>query len=203
MGQSRGGGREHRSEDLFTVMVDGIPARCNKHDVTDVFVKFGELGDVFLPPDRKFGRHPDDHRGYAFVRYFKKADQEDCVEECKRNPPMLKDSELKVRFATTRPRDKPGYEQRRDERRDRDRFDDRRGGRDYRGGGFDRGFGGGGGGYRDRGFDDRERRDYGGGRDRYYDRDRYDRRSPPPRGGGYDRGGYDRRDDRGGYDRRY
>merc|ERR1712110_386313 len=184
-----GGGPKIRSEELFSVMVNNIPTRCNKRDVEECFTQFGELGDVFLPPDRKYGRHPDDHRGYAFVRFFKKEDQEHCVDSITRKPLFLRDAELAVKFATTRPRDKPGYEQGRGGGRD---FGGRGGGRDFGGrGGYDDRDRGGRGGYDDRRGGGYDRRDDDRGRDRYDDRDRggYGRgrsRSPPR----YDRGGY-------------
>ena len=41
-------------------------------DLREVFEKFGDVGDVFIPTDRESGRP----RGFAFVRFVHKRDAE-------------------------------------------------------------------------------------------------------------------------------
>ena len=41
-------------------------------DLREVFEKFGDVGDVFIPTDRESGRP----RGFAFVRFIHKRDAE-------------------------------------------------------------------------------------------------------------------------------
>ena len=41
-------------------------------DLKEVFEKYGEVGDVFIPSDRETGRT----RGFAFVRFYDKKDAE-------------------------------------------------------------------------------------------------------------------------------
>jgi arginine/serine-rich splicing factor 2 len=41
-------------------------------DLKEVFEKYGEVGDVFIPSDRETGRT----RGFAFVRFYEKKDAE-------------------------------------------------------------------------------------------------------------------------------
>merc|ERR1712167_358309 len=129
-------------------------------EIREVFEKFGEVGDVFLPKDRDTGRT----RGFGFVRFVKKDDREYCLEECK---DRIKVAGVETKVEFTAPRDPSrgrggGFG-------GRGGYDDRRGG--Y---GGDRGYGGRGGGYDDRrgGYDDRR-----GGRDDYRRRSR----SPPRR----------------------
>lgn len=148
--------------------------RVNKDDIRAKFDRFGEIGDIFFPPDRETGAS----RGFCYVRYFKRDSQEDAMEYF-RDGIELDGRKAFVEKATPRGdfknnnrggdrfndrggfrggrfNDRDGW---RDDRRGGDRFDDRRGG--------------------DR-FDDRR------GGDRFDDRrGGYDdrRRDSPPRGG--------------------
>ena len=49
-----------------------MPNDVSIDEIKDVFGKFGEIGDVFLPKDRDTG----DTRGFGFVRFVKKEDQD-------------------------------------------------------------------------------------------------------------------------------
>jgi len=170
-----GGGRgPPKSDDMFSLKVVDMSLRVNKEDIRSKFDRFGEIGDIFFPPDRETGAS----RGFCYVRYFKRDSQEDALEYF-RDGIELDGRKAFVEKATPR-----------------GNFNDRGGRFNDRGGGFrDRGYGGGdrfGG--RSGGF---------GGRDRFDDRGRGgDRFGDDRRGGGYGRGRspspYDRRGG-GGY----
>jgi RNA recognition motif-containing protein len=181
-------------EKMFTIKVDNIPFATTVIQVRDIFTPFGEVGDVHLPVRRrnkKSGNGEEDVRmGYAFVRFLRKEDMDQCIGKFKDDPIELNGRTLAVCLAE-RPKAALGAEsgQRVGDSQGGGRRDDR--GYERR---DDRG-------YRrdDRGYERRDDRGY----DRRDDRDRgYDRRDDR----GYDRRddkGYDRRDDRDrGYERR-
>merc|ERR1712151_185035 len=164
-GRDRDAPRKYRSDELHSVRIgNDLPNDVSIDEIKDVFGKFGEIGDVFLPKDRDTG----DTRGFGFVRFVKKEDQDYCLKECEDG---IKVAGVDTKVEFTRPRDQSrgrggygggrgggyggrsggyggGYSGR----------DDRRGG-----GGYGRDDRRGGGGY---GRDDRR----GGGRDDYYRR---------------------------------
>lgn len=136
-----GGGRggPPRSDDLFSIKVDGMSLRTNKDDVRAKFERFGEIGDIFFPSDK----HTGSSRGFCFVRFYKEDARDDSLDHY-RDGFTMDDKTVRIEKASTRPR--PGA----------DNWDpDRRGRGGGRGG--DR-FGGGG-----RSFGDRDR-SFGGGR---------------------------------------
>lgn len=192
-GGGQGGGRA-RAEDLFSCKVLDMSLRTTKDDVRAKFERFGEIGDLFFPPDRDTGAS----RGFCYVRYFKREHLEDAMDAYARGV-EIDGQNCFVERAMPRGGGgfgggRGGYGGGRDfGGRGRD-FGDR-GGRDFgdRGGYGDRGYG------RDRfddrrldRFDERDRRDFGGfgrrERSPYGRRDsrspprrRLDSRSPPPR----------------------
>merc|ERR1712013_532890 len=114
--------------------------------MVEVFEKFGDVGDVFIPTDRESGRP----RGFAFVRFVHKRDAEDAMDDL--NGRQFDGRELRVSIDEGRPRGggRGGYG-----------GGGRGGGRGYGGGRDDRGYGGG-----------RDRGDRDGGRRRSDSRDR-------------------------------
>lgn len=161
-------------DDMITLKVDNVPHRATAEEVREVFCRFGDVGDVYIPRDH----YTQDSRGFAFVRFLEKRDAEDAAEEM--NNYNFQGRELRVQFAQRR---RPGnprehYSRREDDRRD-DRDRDRDRGRD-----------------RDSRYGDDRREDRW--RDRYDDRDRGERRSRDRRDSrDYDdRRGRDRRDSR-------
>eukprot|EP00930_Biecheleria_cincta_P101821 TRINITY_DN93470_c0_g1_i1.p1 TRINITY_DN93470_c0_g1~~TRINITY_DN93470_c0_g1_i1.p1 ORF type:complete len:183 (-),score=32.64 TRINITY_DN93470_c0_g1_i1:117-584(-) len=54
-----------------------FPEKWNKDDLTALFEKFGEVGDIFIPRDRLTGKD----RPFGFVRYFKEEDAEEAIKE--------------------------------------------------------------------------------------------------------------------------
>merc|ERR1711879_199784 len=58
-------------------MGHNLPDKWNKEDLTSLFEKFGEIGDVFIPRDRDTGRD----RPFGFLRFYKEADAEDAIKE--------------------------------------------------------------------------------------------------------------------------
>merc|ERR1712048_787897 len=72
-----GGGRvPPKSDDMFSLKVVDMSLRVNKEDIRSRFDRFGEIGDIFFPPDRETGAS----RGFCYVRYFKRDSQEDALE---------------------------------------------------------------------------------------------------------------------------
>lgn len=161
--RDRDGPRKYRSDELHSVRIgNDLPDDVTLEEIKEVFEKFGEVGDVFLPKDRDTGKT----RGFGFVRFVNKNDREDCLDATK---DRIKVAGVDTKVEFTAPRDpsrgRGGGFGGRDGGRDGGRGgygDDRRGG-----GGYDDRRGGG-------GYDDRR------GGDRGYDR-RDDRRSPPRR----------------------
>merc|ERR1712223_1656207 len=132
--------RKYRSDELHSVRIgNDLPDDVTLDEIRDVFDKFGEIGDVFLPKDRYTGRT----LGFGFVGFVKKDDREYCLDQCK-DGIKVAGVETKVEF--TAPRDpnrgrggRGGYGDRRggyDDRRGG--YGDRRGGYDDRRGGYDR-----------------------------------------------------------------
>jgi len=57
---------------MTSLRVGNIPFKTHQEDLKEVFEKYGEVGDVFIPSDRETGRT----RGFAFVRFYDKKDAE-------------------------------------------------------------------------------------------------------------------------------
>merc|ERR1712127_413026 len=155
---------------MYSIVVSDLPADIRESELERKFEQFGKIGDVFMPKDRYSGKG----RGFAFVRFFEKADQEDCIDAVKKEPIHFGGPDCRVDFAKTKPR--PGTEDWDPEkaaqiRRDRSDRQNGGGGRDdrydRRGGGFSE--------RRDSRGDDRR----GGGRDDRRGGGAY-RRSPSP-----------------------
>merc|ERR1719513_306370 len=146
---------------MTSLRVGNIPYKTHQDDLREVFEKFGDVGDVFIPTDRESGRP----RGFAFVRFVHKRDAEDAMDDL--NGRQFDGRELRVSIDEGRPRGggRGGYG-----------GGGRGGGRGYGGGRDDRGYGGG-----RRRSDSRDRRrsrsrsDSRGRRDRSNDRDRRDK----------------------------
>ena len=63
-------------EGMTSLKVDNLTYRTTVADLTRVFKKFGELGDVYIPRDR----YKQESRGFAFVRFYEKRDAEDAMD---------------------------------------------------------------------------------------------------------------------------
>ena len=59
-------------ERMTSLRVGNLPYKTHQDDLKDVFGKYGDVGDVFIPQDRETGRP----RGFAFVRFYEKRDAE-------------------------------------------------------------------------------------------------------------------------------
>merc|ERR1711972_608061 len=113
--------RRYRSDELLSVRIgNDLPDDVTLDEIRDVFEKYGEIGDIFLPKDRDTGRT----RGFGFVRFVKKDDREYCLDQCK-DGVKVAGAQTKVEF--TAPRDP-------------NRGRGGRGGYDDRRGGYDRGY---------------------------------------------------------------
>merc|ERR1712110_12817 len=121
--------KKYHSSELHSVRIgNDLPDDIREEEIKEVFEKFGEIGDVFLPRERGSDRT----RGFGYVRFVRKEDQDYCLKETA-DKIKVAGAETKVEFAPPRDRD------RRDDRRGgggRDSYyrDDRRGGGrdDYR-----------------------------------------------------------------------
>merc|ERR1712048_119891 len=91
-----------RSEDLYSVQVENVSSRTSKVAVYLKFKQFGEVGDVWFPPDRS-GRDPEVHKGFGFIRFFKKADMEDALDAFESKGFELDGNEIRVTKARPRP----------------------------------------------------------------------------------------------------
>jgi len=54
-----------------------LPNEWNKEDLSAIFEKHGEIGDLFIPRDRVTGGN----RPFCFVRFYKEDDAEDAIKE--------------------------------------------------------------------------------------------------------------------------
>ena len=176
----RGGRVKHVSKEGVSVLVRMLPNNADRDRLHDIFSKYGEVTDVYIPLDFYTKRQ----RGIAFIQYPTLELAEKVVDENRAaSDKILYDGEeVAVVFA------KEQRKQAEDMKRlDRSRGGDRGGDR-----GLDRGGGRGGSRGRDGGSWGRgggDRYSYGNApRDRDYGRDRFDDH----------RGGYSDRDDRGG-----
>merc|ERR1712178_465136 len=105
------------SDDLFSVVISGIPRDYKEDDLKDHFEKFGKIGDVFVPRDQYEGGN----RGFGFVRFVEKDDRDDAVDEYEKEPLRMDGKDVKVEAARDRPKPgRPGWDPER-ARRDRDR----------------------------------------------------------------------------------
>jgi len=149
-------------ENLISVKIDNLSYELDKWKLKDLFSKFGEIGDVYIPNDPRTG----DARQFGFVRFYDERDAEDAVREMDGyRPRESRDgSALKVVMASIgKGEGRRGGGGRGGDRRGGDR---RRRSRSYSRGGGRGGGGGHGGRYRSR------TRSYSRGRGRRDDRSR-------------------------------
>lgn len=119
-------------DSMTSLRVANLPFKIQRDDLREMFEKYGDIGDIFLPTDRETGRP----RGFAFVRFHDKKDAEDALDAL--NERSFDGREMRISIDEGRPggnrggRDgggRGGY-------RGGDRRDDRGGDRrDDRGGG--------------------------------------------------------------------
>jgi len=109
-GGDRGGSRDRiererqlNPDELYSVMCQGFDSQTNRRELEKIFGEFGEVAEINIPLHRET-RRP---RGLAFIRYFKKSAQEDCLDAHKRRPLRGADGEeFRCEFAYSKP--KPG-----------------------------------------------------------------------------------------------
>ena len=80
----------------MTVRVDNLPNGFDKEDVTSLFGRYGNIGDIYFPAKR-FGKFP----GYVFVRYYNRRDAEDAIDEL--NGRYYSGSDLSIKIDEGRP----------------------------------------------------------------------------------------------------
>jgi len=69
--------RPPRDADRMTSLrVGNLPFNASSDDVSPLFEKYGDIGDIYFPKERGSGRS----RGFCFVRYYDKRDAEDAMD---------------------------------------------------------------------------------------------------------------------------
>ncbi|CAH0489158.1 hypothetical protein KXD40_007141 [Peronospora effusa] len=86
---------------MFTLKVDNVPFQIGSDELRDLFSKYGEIGDVYIPR----ARGSNESRGFAFVRFMEKRDAEDAIEGMEGQDFQGRD--LRVQFAKQRRPDNP------------------------------------------------------------------------------------------------
>ncbi|KUF77863.1 Serine/arginine-rich splicing factor 2 [Phytophthora nicotianae] len=88
-------------DNMFTLKVDNVPFQIGSDELRDLFSKFGEIGDVYIPR----ARGSNESRGFAFVRFMEKRDAEDAIDGMEGQEFQGRD--LRVQFAKQRRPDNP------------------------------------------------------------------------------------------------
>jgi len=100
-------------DSMFSLRVGNLPFSAVAEDLMPLFEKYGDVGDVYFPREREYGRS----RGFAFVRYHDKHDAEDAMDAL--NGRTYDGRDLKISMDAGRPhqprqdRDGGGYGRRR------------------------------------------------------------------------------------------
>ncbi|CAH1793846.1 unnamed protein product [Owenia fusiformis] len=90
---SYGGRGPPDTNGMISLKVDNLTYRTNPDDLKRHFDKFGEVGDIYIPRDRR----TKESRGFAFVRYYDKRDAEDAMDEM--DGAIVDGRELRVQIA--------------------------------------------------------------------------------------------------------
>lgn len=80
-------------EGMTSLKVDNLTYRTTAGDLTTVFSKFGDLGDVYIPRDR----YKQESRGFAFVRFYERRDAEDAMDSL--HATIIDGREIRVQMA--------------------------------------------------------------------------------------------------------
>merc|ERR1712241_743334 len=78
---------------MVSLKIDNLSYRTDTETLRRKFGKYGEIGDVYIPKDRRNG----ESRGFAFVRYPDKRDAEDAIDGL--NGYELDGREIRVDYA--------------------------------------------------------------------------------------------------------
>ncbi|KAJ8037978.1 Serine/arginine-rich splicing factor 2 [Holothuria leucospilota] len=65
------------ADNMVSLKVDNLTYRTKAEDLQKLFSKYGEVGDVYIPKDRR----TKESRGFAFVRFYERRDAEDAMDE--------------------------------------------------------------------------------------------------------------------------
>merc|ERR1712048_489221 len=79
--------------DMISLKIDNLSYRTDTETLRRKFGKYGEIGDVYIPKDRRNG----ESRGFAFVRYPDKRDAEGAIDGL--NGYELDGREIRVDYA--------------------------------------------------------------------------------------------------------
>ena len=78
---------------MVSVKVDNLTYRTTPESLKQVFEKYGEVGDVYIPKDR----FSQDSRGFGFVRFYDQRDADDAIDAM--DKAMLDGREIRVQLA--------------------------------------------------------------------------------------------------------
>jgi len=98
---------------MTSLRVGNLPFSATADDMSPLFEKFGDIGDIYFPLERGTGRS----RGFAFVRYYDKRDAEDAIDAL--NGRTYDGRDLRITMDPGRPTRSDGYGRSRSRSRDR------------------------------------------------------------------------------------
>ncbi|EOD23470.1 hypothetical protein EMIHUDRAFT_239549 [Emiliania huxleyi CCMP1516] len=67
--------------DLISLKVDNFPFETTTNELTDLFSKYGEVKDCYLPKDHATGNS----RGFGFVRFGSQDEADAAIKGCRRS----------------------------------------------------------------------------------------------------------------------
>lgn len=80
-------------EGMTSLKVDNLTYRTGIDQLKSVFGKYGDIGDIYIPRDRKHLQS----RGFAFIRFWEKRDAEDAMDLLDKS--ILDGREIRVQMA--------------------------------------------------------------------------------------------------------
>ena len=89
---------------MHTLKVDNISFRTTKEELEEIFSKFGDVGDIYIPRIH----NSFEPRGFAFVRFVNKSDSEDALRSM--DSKEIDGRTIRIQEAKEKKHDKPVYQ---------------------------------------------------------------------------------------------